>query len=295
MVYLKNSNRIKMEDFIYQLAEEILSDLRLDKMLINISEKIKNYIGAERASLFIYDQEHNTLNSVVILADSKTLKTVQIPVSKESVAGYTVISGRILNIKDVHNFDELYKIDRQLRYHSPWLYIPEVETKSMISVPIKKDEKILGVFQAINKKGGFTKEDERKLKKLAPLIAIALDRALSLNQLEMLRIIERTILDNVMEGIALVDLNYRIKEINSSFIEMLGFRFSEDDMINKSKFEFIPSLKDYEKNFDFVLDNNISEEIPMEIMRVKIIPINWESMHKKDIKYLALIFNFPRG
>ncbi|WP_456465497.1 GAF domain-containing protein [Persephonella sp.] len=295
MVYLKNSNRIKMEDFIYQLAEEILSDLRLDKMLINISEKIKNYIGAERASLFIYDQEHNTLNSVVILADSKTLKTVQIPVSKESVAGYTVISGRILNIKDVHNFDELYKIDRQLRYHSPWLYIPEVETKSMISVPIKKDEKILGVFQAINKKGGFTKEDERKLKKLAPLIAIALDRALSLNQLEMLRIIERTILDNVMEGIALVDLNYRIKEINSSFIEMLGFRFSEDDMINKSIFEFIPSLKDYEKNFDFVLDNNISEEIPMEIMRVKIIPINWESMHKKDIKYLALIFNFPRG
>ncbi len=295
MVYLKNSNRIKMEDFIYQLAQEILSDLRLDKMLVNISEKIKDYIGAERASLFVYDQDQDTLNSVVILADSKTLKAVQIPVSKESIAGYTAISGKILNIKNVHDFDELYKIDRQLRYHSPWLYIPEVETKSMISVPIKKDGKIFGVFQAINKKGGFTKEDEKKLKKLVPLIAIALDRALSLNQLEMLRSIERTILDNVMEGIALIDLNYRIKEVNSSFIEMLGFRFSEDELRNRSIFDLIPPLRDYEKNFDFVVDNNISEEIPMEIMRVKIIPINWECLHRKDIKYLALIFNFPRG
>ncbi len=284
-----------MEDFIYQLAKEILSDLRLDKMLVNISEKIKNYIGAERASLFVYDQEQDTLNSVVLLADSKTVKTVQIPVSKESIAGYTAISGKILNIKNVHDFDELYKIDRQLRYHSPWLYIPEVETKSMISVPIKKDGKIFGVFQAINKNGGFTKEDEKKLKKLVPLIAIALDRALSLNQLEMLRSIERTILDNVMEGIALIDLNYRIKEVNSSFIEMLGFRFSEDELRNRSIFDLIPPLRDYEKNFDFVVDNNISEEIPMEIMRVKIIPINWECLHRKDIKYLALIFNFPRG
>ncbi len=295
MVYLKNSNRIKMEDFIYQLAKEILSDLRLDKMLINISEKIKNYIGAERASLFIYDQEHNTLNSVVILADSKTLKNVQIPVTKESIAGYTAISGKILNIKNVHDFDELYRIDRQLRYHSPWLYIPEVKTESMISVPITKDGKILGVFQAINKKGGFTKEDEKKLKKLVPLIAIALDRALSLNQLEMLRSIERTILDNVMEGIALIDLNFRIKEVNSSFIEMLGFRFSENELKNRNIFELIPSLKYYEKNFNFVIDNNISEEIPMEIIRIKVIPINWECLHRKDIKYLALIFNFPRG
>ena len=295
MGYLKDSNRIKMEDFIYQLAEEILSDLRLDKMLVNISERIKDYIGAERASLFVYDPEQDTLNSVVILADSKTLKTVEIPVSKESIAGYTAISGKILNIKDVHNFDELYKIDRQLRYHSPWLHIPQVETKSMISVPIKKDGKLLGVFQAINKKGGFTEEDEKKLKKMIPLIAIALDRALSLNQLEMLRSIERTILDNVMEGIALIDLNYRIKEVNSSFIEMLGFRFSENELKNRSIFEFIPPLKDYERNLDFVVDNNISEEIPMEIMRVKIIPINWECLHKKDIKYLALIFNFPRG
>jgi len=284
-----------MEDFIYQLSQEILSDLRLNKMLLNISEKIKNYIGAERASLFVYDQENNTLNSVVIMADSKTLKTVQIPVTKESIAGYTAISGKILNIKDVHDFDELYKIDRQLRYHSPWLYIPEVETRSMISVPIKKDGKLLGVFQAINKKGGFTKEDEKKLKKLIPLIAIALDRALSLNQLEMLRSIERTILDNVMEGVVLIDLNYRVKEVNSSFIEMLGFRFSENEIINRSIFELIPSLKEYEKNIDFVIDNNISEEIPMEIIRVKIIPINWECLSRKDIKYLALIFNFPRG
>ncbi|WP_457625233.1 GAF domain-containing protein [Persephonella sp.] len=284
-----------MEDFIYQLSKEILSDLHLEKMLINISDKIKSYIGAERASLFVYDDENNTLNSVVLLADTGKIKSVQIPVSKESIAGYTALSKKILNIKDVHDFDELYKIDKELRYHSHWLYIPEVKTESVISVPITRDGKVIGVFQAINKEGGFTKEDEKKLKKLAPLIALAIDRAVYLNRLEMLRSIEKTVLENVKEGVALIDLNLKVKEVNSSFIEMLGYRFLEEDIIGRSIFEIIPRLKEYEKKMDFVIQNQISEEISLEIMRIKIIPINWECFTRKDIKYLALIFNFPHG
>ena len=284
-----------MEDFIYQLSKEILSDLHLEKMLINISDKIKSYIGAERASLFVYDDENNTLNSVVLLADTGKIKSVQIPVSKESIAGYTALSKKILNIKDVHDFDELYKIDKELRYHSHWLYIPEVKTESVISVPITRDGKVIGVFQAINKEGGFTKEDEKKLKKLAPLIALAIDRAVYLNRLEMLRSIEKTVLENVKEGVALIDLNLKVKEVNSSFIEMLGYRFLEEDIIGRSIFEIIPRLKEYEKKMDFVIQNQISEEISLEIMRIKIIPINWECFTRKDIKYLELIFNFPHG
>ncbi|WP_456384367.1 GAF domain-containing protein [Persephonella sp.] len=284
-----------MDEFIYRLSKEILSDLHLEKMLINISNEIKDYIGAERASLFVYDPEDNTLNSVVILADTGKPKTVQIPVTKESIAGFTAITGKILNIKDVHDFDELYSIDRELRYHSPWLYIPDVETSSMISVPIKKDGRLLGVFQAINKKGGFTEEDEKKLKKLSPLIAIAIDRALSLNQLEMVRSVEKTILDNVMEGVALVDLNLNVKEVNSSFLEMLGYRFSEDELKGRSLYDIIPNLKEYERKINFLIENDLSEEFPLEIMRVKVVPIKWECLHKKGIKYLAFIFSFPRG
>ncbi|MDQ7055388.1 MAG: hypothetical protein Q9M89_02375 [Persephonella sp.] len=88
-----------MEDFIYQLSKEILSDLSLDRVLINVSNKIKDYIGAERASLFVYDPEEDSLNSVVLLADSGKPKNIQIPVSKESIAGFTVISGKTVNIK----------------------------------------------------------------------------------------------------------------------------------------------------------------------------------------------------
>ncbi|SNZ06687.1 PAS domain S-box-containing protein [Persephonella hydrogeniphila] len=284
-----------MEDFIYQLSKEILSDLHLEKMLINISDKIKSYIGAERASLFVYDENDNTLNSVVLLADTGKIKSVQIPVSKESIAGYTALSGKILNIKNVHDFDELYRIDRELRYHSHWLYIPEVKTESVISVPITRDRKVIGVFQAINKEGGFTEEDEKKLKKLSPLIALAIDRAIYLNRLEMLRSIEKTVLENIREGVALVDLNLKVKEVNSSFIEMLGYRFTEEDIKEKNIFDIIPRLKEYKKKIDFVVENQISEEISLEIMRIKIIPINWECFTRKDIKYLALIFNFPHG
>ncbi|MBK3333361.1 GAF domain-containing protein [Persephonella atlantica] len=284
-----------MEDFIYQLSKEILSDLSLDKMLINVSNKIKDYIGAERASLFVYDPEGNSLNSVVLLADSGKIKNVQIPVAKESIAGFTAISGKTVNIKDVHDFEELRKIDPQLRYHSPWVYIPEIKTDSMISVPIKKDGKLLGVFQAINKEGGFTQEDEKVLEKLSPLIAIAIERALFINRLEMLRTVEKTILDNVMEGVVLVDLDLRIKEMNASFIEMLGFRYSEEEIVGTDITELIPPLREYRKKLEFVVENEISEEIFISMMRVKIIPVDWKCLHKKEIKYIALIFSFPVG
>ena len=284
-----------MEDFIYSLSRQILSDFHLDKMLLNISNEIKNYLGAERASLFIYDPEDNTLNSVVLMADTGSIKRVQIPVNKESIAGFTAMQGKILNIKNVHNFEELYKIDKDLRYHSPWLFIPDVETTSMISVPIKKDGKLLGVFQAINKKGGFTIEDEEKILKIIPLLAIALDRAISINHVEMVRSIEKTIFDNISEGVVLVDYNFKIKQVNSSFLEMLGFRYKESELINMKIFDIIPNLREYERKFYFVMQNNISEELLLEMMRIKIIPISWECFHRKDVKYLALIFDFPRG
>ncbi len=284
-----------MEDFIYQLSKEILSDLSLDKMLLNVSDKIKDYIGAERASLFVYDPERNSLNSVVLLADSGKIKNVQIPVAKESIAGFTAISGRTVNIKDVHDFEELRKIDPQLRYHSPWVYIPDVKTTSMISIPVKKDGKLLGVFQAINKEGGFTQEDEKVLEKLSPLIAIAIERALFINRLEMLRATEKTILDNIMEGVVLIDLDLRIKEMNASFIEMLGYRYSEEELLGADITKFIPALKEYRKKLEFAVENEISEEIFIGMMRIKIIPVEWNCLHKKEIKYIALIFSFSVG
>ncbi|WP_297453257.1 GAF domain-containing protein [Persephonella sp.] len=284
-----------MEDFIYQLAKELLTHLSLKELLISISDKIKDYIGAERASLFIYDPEDNTLNSVVLLADKGTYKRVEIPVSKDSIAGYTAITRKILNIKDVHNLKELMSLDKELRYHSHWLYIPGMKTKSMLSVPITKDGKLLGVFQAINKEPYFSKEDEEILKKLSPLIALAIDRAISLGNLEMIRSIEKTILDNVLESIVLISPDMKIKEMNTSFLEMIGFRFSEEEIKDKSIFEVIPALEKFKNRIDFAMENMISEEINMELLKVKIVPIQWECIYKKNVNYLALIFKYPNG
>ncbi|MDQ7055389.1 MAG: PAS domain-containing protein [Persephonella sp.] len=156
-------------------------------------------------------------------------------------------------------------------------------------------ENFLGVFQAANKKGGFTQEDEKVLKKLSPLIAIAIEKALFINRLEMLRSIEKTILDNIMEGIALVDLSLKIREINASFIEMLGFRYTEKEVVGKDITELIPGLSEFRKKLEFVAENRISEEIFIGVMRVKIIPVDWKRLHTKEIKYIALVFSFPVG
>jgi len=212
------------EDFIYNLTKTILQDFDIKTLFINVTDQIRKFIGAERSSLFFYDREKNLLRSVVISVDQNVDK-IEIPVDKESIAGYTALEKRILNIKDIHDKKELSSIDPDLKYHNPWLSIKGVETRSMLSVPVIKDGEVLGVFQAINKDPYFTEKDEEILGKITPLIAIALDNVIKYSKMRIAQNIEKVILENISEAVVLLDNENRIITFNSQFGEMTGYRF----------------------------------------------------------------------
>ena len=60
------------------------------------------------------------------------------------------------------------------------------KTRNMICVPVKTKGKVIGVLEAINKKGkrGFNQEDLSLFASLADLVAIALDNARLYQELE---------------------------------------------------------------------------------------------------------------
>lgn len=123
----------------------------------------KNLFKADRASLFMLDQEKNELWSQVATgAKGQVNKSLIIKVPADAgLVGASVKTGELINVPDAHA-DERFcaKVDDTTHFL----------TKSVLVMPLKDDEgTIIGAIQMINKKTdgsitAFTSDDERLLR-----------------------------------------------------------------------------------------------------------------------------------
>jgi len=129
-------------------GHELLNRHSLQEGLPMISEYAKQAIGAERCSIFIYNPKIQMLWSTI--ADG----TQKIMVHKDDgIVGHTVKEGKPIVVNDPYSDPRfLPLIDKKTGF----------ETKNIASIPVfNSSRQIIGVFQLLNKPGGFTKEDAR--------------------------------------------------------------------------------------------------------------------------------------
>ena len=127
----------------------------LETIFKHVMNDGKQLFGAERASLFMLDEEKGELWSQVA-TDTKDIIKLG---SDEGIIGACVTSGELINISDAYQDDRFNsKHDKQASFH----------TKSVLAMPIKNEDKVIGGIQMINKKQkddgkviDFTKDDER--------------------------------------------------------------------------------------------------------------------------------------
>ncbi|MCB0317161.1 MAG: GspE/PulE family protein [Bdellovibrionales bacterium] len=99
-------------------------------------------------------------------------KEIKVPLSATSIAGYTALSQHPLLIKDAYNQEELKSIHQDLQFNKSWDKKTGFTTKSVITVPIKFKEVLLGVLQILNKVNGeyFTETDLGNAEKLSKIL-----------------------------------------------------------------------------------------------------------------------------
>ena len=161
----------------------INSTLDLDELLQIIVRELNRILAADRSTLFIVDETHREIWSKVLLGDEKL--EIRLPFGK-GLAGHVAQTGEVLNIPDAYQDPRFNPdVDRQSGYR----------TRSVLCAPVrKKDGKIIGVIQCINKQGGaFTAADVDFLLAFADYIALAIQNA-QLFQAEL----ERQRLENEM-------------------------------------------------------------------------------------------------
>lgn len=143
----------------------------LDQKIIRkrAMESITFLMNAEVGSLLLKDDEKNELYFEVALGDKgDKVKEIRLKIG-EGIAGWVAERGESLLIQDVKKDPRFYKsADKKTDF----------VTRDMICVPVKVKDKVIGVLQAINKKGGiFTEDDMRLFQLFSNQVAIALDNA----------------------------------------------------------------------------------------------------------------------
>ncbi|MGQ9859246.1 MAG: PAS domain S-box protein [Thermodesulfobacteriota bacterium] len=152
---------------------------RLEERLEFVIKEVKELIGAEGASVILLDEEKGEFYFPAAFYDDpetgRRMTEIRFPADK-GVAGEVLRTGKPLLVSDTSQDPHFFKkVDEQAEY----------ETRNMLDVPIRTEDRIIGVLCAVNKKGGmFDERDAELLSAVANTVAFPIENARMAEQLK---------------------------------------------------------------------------------------------------------------
>ncbi|MBU1262895.1 GAF domain-containing protein [bacterium] len=160
-----------------EVSKTVNSTISLDNVLDLSMRLVKQVMRVEASSLLLLDKDKNELVFQVALGKKgEAIKEIRVPIGK-GVAGWVAETGEPLYIKDVDGDERFFKEADKL---SGFI------TKSIICVPLKVKDRLIGVAQAINPIGGqeVSQDDIELFSTIGSQMAIALENASLYKDLE---------------------------------------------------------------------------------------------------------------
>src|SRR5579872_2311611 len=155
------------------ITNQLNSADSISHILLTLKDKILELLDAERLTIYAVDTKNQELYSMQKVGDVP--KEIRVPKSFASIAGFTALARKTINIKDAYDPAELTKFHPNLKFDIRWDKQSGFRTKSVLAVPIVFEKYLLGVLQLINKRHGtvFTSQDEDGAEEIARILGIA--------------------------------------------------------------------------------------------------------------------------
>ena len=141
--------------------------------MINLRDSILGVFDADRLTIYVVDGAKKEI--VSRFKTGEEINEIRVPINNASIAGYSAKSGRIANIANAYEYNELKKINPELTFDRSWDEKTGYVTKQVLVAPIRFDKYLLGAIQLINKLDGkhFTLEDQKSVIEIAKVLGIA--------------------------------------------------------------------------------------------------------------------------
>jgi len=160
---------------LFDVSHIITSSLAQETLLKSIMRSALKMLEVEAISLLLVDEVSGELVFKVALGEKgQQIKEFRIPIDETSIAGWVAKNGKPLIVNDV---------EKDPRFNPGYGQKVGFRTKSILCVPMKMGERIIGVAEAINKLKGasFIPADQELFLTVANQIAIATENT-KLNQ-----------------------------------------------------------------------------------------------------------------
>lgn len=150
---------------ILAVSRAMGSERNLERLLDLIIDAVTRLAEADRSSLFLVDHERHELWTTV----AQRTTAIRLPMGS-GIAGTVARTGRPINIPSAYD-DPRFNPENDRR--------SGFRTTSILCMPlVNYADKVVGVIQALNKRGGpFTDYDEQVLGALCSQAAVAIDNA----------------------------------------------------------------------------------------------------------------------
>ena len=157
---------LKRQRSLVEASYALHSTLDLDDLLGKIVAVATNGVGANRGTVFFVSEDRKELLSRVLSSGEKL--EIRLPVGK-GIAGSVAATGEVINIADAY---------ADPRFDRSWDRMSGFSTKQILTAPIRsRVGEVVGVFQLLNKPGGFDADDESYLDALSVHAALAIENA----------------------------------------------------------------------------------------------------------------------
>ena len=169
--------RLEFTKNLNQVNNKIHATGNVDEIMLEVSKDICALFNADRLTIYVVGEDNISLVSKV-KTGLNSFKDLKLPIADQSLAGYSAMHKKLLNIKDVYDEKELAQYSTHLRFLQEVDKRTGYRTKQMLVAPILDagSGDLVGVIQVINNKAGvpFAAMIEEGVQELAQTMAVAL-------------------------------------------------------------------------------------------------------------------------
>ena len=162
---------IKNSDVFFRFIDDILMEEDRKVVLDKLVESIRDYLSADRCTLFIYDKTNNELVSRI----AQGADEVRLPADGSSLSSYCFMTGNTRFTNDAYSEKKLRAIEDGIQVSTKWDDKHRYKTKSALVTPITARGKRIGVFLAMNKPGGFIDTSVEGVVEFVTLLGLAVE------------------------------------------------------------------------------------------------------------------------
>ncbi|MFW5940480.1 MAG: ATP-binding protein [Chloroflexota bacterium] len=205
---------------VYDLTYSLTASLRLESIFSQLTDPVRRTLNVETISVGLTDEVTGEIEFVDMLMGPrfKDLPPIRLKPG-QGIAGEVARTGEPLIVNNVYKDERFHReIDNSSGFR----------TNSILCVPLKVEQRVIGVLEAINKQHGtFNKDDLRLLQAITGPLAAAIENARLHEDVVAEKRRQETIFASMSEGALTVNARGIITAANDSLLTLLGYESDE--------------------------------------------------------------------